>query len=161
MSSAGENTMKDINRRSFLKQSLLISTTSIAFCEALLAKAEWSAADFAPGSFDVTIKQLTKGKPIVDSDNIDLSIPEIAENGALVPLTVTTSLKDVKSIAIVIEQNPVPLAIQAILLPELEAFLSARIKIASSSFVFAIVEGEKVCYSVKKKVKVTIGGCGG
>jgi sulfur-oxidizing protein SoxY len=46
-------------------------------------------------------------------------------------------------------------------MPELETFISARLKMASSSFVFAIVESEKVCYSVKKKVKVTISGCGG
>jgi sulfur-oxidizing protein SoxY len=107
------------------------------------------------------MKQLLNGKPIVETDKIDLNIPEIAENGALVPVTVTSSLKDIQSISIIVEQNPVPLAIQATLMPELESLLSARLKIASSSFVFAIAEGEKVCYSVKKKVKVTIGGCGG
>jgi sulfur-oxidizing protein SoxY len=107
------------------------------------------------------MKQLLNGKPIVETDKIDLNIPEIAENGAVVPVTVTSSLKDIKNISIVVEQNPVPLAIQAELMPELQPFISARLKIARSSFVFAIAEGEKVCHSVKKKVKVTIGGCGG
>jgi sulfur-oxidizing protein SoxY len=150
-----------INRRKFLKTTVAFSAAGIALLESSLVQAEWLAADFAPGSFDATMKQLLKGKPIVESDKVEINIPEIAENGALVPVTVSSSLKDIKKIAIVIEQNPVPLAIQAILMPELEPFMSARLKIASSSFVFAIAEGEKVCYSVKKKVKVTIGGCGG
>jgi sulfur-oxidizing protein SoxY len=150
-----------INRRKFLKTTVAFSAAGIALLESSVVQAEWPAADFAPGSFDATMKQLLKGKPIVESDKVELNIPEIAENGALVPVTVTSSLKEIKNIAIVVEQNPVPLAIQAILLPELEPFMSARLKIASSSFVFAIAEGEKVCYSVKKKVKVTIGGCGG
>jgi sulfur-oxidizing protein SoxY len=150
-----------VNRRKFLKTLLAIGTAGIALLESTLANAEWVAADFAPGSFDVTMKQLLKGKPIIETDKIDLNIPEIAENGALVPVSVTTSLKGIQSIAILVEQNPVPLAIQVELMPELEPFMSARLKIASTSFVFALVETEKMCYSVKKKVKVTIGGCGG
>lgn len=150
-----------IDRRKFLKTSFAIGAVGMGLIESSIANAEWLAADFAPGSFDTAMKQLLKGKPIVETDKIDLNIPEIAENGALVPVTVTSSLKDIQSIAIVVEQNPVPLAIQAVLMPELGPSLSARLKIASTSFVFAIVEGEKVCYSIKKKVKVTIGGCGG
>lgn len=150
-----------VNRRKFLKTSLVFGTTGIILLELRLAQAEWVSADFAPGSFDATMKQLLKGKTIVETDKINLNIPEIAENGALVPVTVTSSIKDIQSIAIVVEQNPVPLAIQAQLMPELETFLSARLKIASTSFVFALAETEKEFFSVKKKVKVTIGGCGG
>lgn len=150
-----------VNRRKFLKTSVAFGVISIALLESSAATAEWLADDFAQGPFDATMKQLLKGKPIVETDKIQLNIPEIAENGALVPITFSTSLKNILNIAIVVEQNPVPLAIQAILLPELEPFMSARLKIASSSFVYAIAEGEKVCYSIKKKVKVTIGGCGG
>ncbi len=149
------------NRRKFLKTSLVLGTAGIGLLETGFANAEWNAADFAPNPFDAAMKQLLKGKLIVETDKIDLNIPEIAENGALVPVTVTSSLKDIQSIAIVVEQNPVPLAIQAELMPELDPFISARLKLASTSFVYAIAETEKVCYSVKKKVKVTIGGCGG
>lgn len=149
------------SRRKFLITTIAFSAAGIALFKSSLANAEWLSADFEPGSFDATMKQLLKGKPIVETDKIDLNIPEIAENGALVPITVTGSLKDIKNLAIVVEQNPIPLAIEAVLMPELEPFLSARLKLASTSFVFAIAETEKVCYSVKKKVKVTIGGCGG
>lgn len=150
-----------LNRRNFLKTSLVLSASGIGLLESQAASAEWSATRFAEAGFDQTLKQVLNGKPIVESDKINLDIPEIAENGALVPLTVTSTLDDIKTISIIVEQNPVPLIIQAQLMPELETFMSARLKIANSSFVFAIAEGEKVCYSVKKKVKVTIGGCGG
>jgi sulfur-oxidizing protein SoxY len=149
------------NRRKFLTTWLAIGTAGIIVLESSLANAKWNAADFQSNPFDEAMKQLLKGKPISESDKIDLTIPEIAENGALVPVTVTTNLTDIQNIAIVVEQNPVPLTIQAVLMPELEPFLSARLKIANTSYVFALVETEKICYSVKKKVKVTIGGCGG
>ncbi len=81
-----------IKRRNFLKFSLVFSTTGLALLETKLSKADWHVADFAPGSFDAAMKQLLKGKPIVNTDKIDLNIPEIAENGALVPVTVTSQL---------------------------------------------------------------------
>jgi sulfur-oxidizing protein SoxY len=150
-----------VNRRKFLKTSVTLSVASLNLFESQSAKAEWLAADFTPGSFDATMKQLLNGKPIVETDKIDLTIPEIAENGALVPVTVSSNLRDIRRIALVVEQNPVPLAIETELMPELELFMSARLKLASTSFVFALAEADKVCYSAKKKVKVTIGGCGG
>ncbi len=140
---------------------MVLSAAGIGLLESQTTSAEWSAARFAESGFDQALKQVLNGKPIVETDKINLEIPEIAENGALVPFTVSTTLNDIKAISIIVEQNPVPLVIQAQLMPELETFMSARLKIANSSFVFAIAEGEKVCYSVKKKVKVTIGGCGG
>jgi sulfur-oxidizing protein SoxY len=150
-----------VNRRKFIKSTLVLTTAGMALLDSFATNAQWNAADFEPNPFDAAMKQLLNGKPIVETDKIELNIPEIAENGALVPVTVSSSLEGIQNIAIVVEQNPVPLAIQAQLMPELEPFMSARLKLASTSFVFAIVEGEKVCYSVKKKVKVTIGGCGG
>jgi sulfur-oxidizing protein SoxY len=150
-----------INRRKFLQTSIALSAAGASLLKTSVVNAEWLAADFSPNSFDLAMKQLLKGKAIVETDKIDLNIPEIAENGALVPVTVSSSLKNIQSIALVVEQNPVPLAIRAELMPELEPFLSARLKIADTSFVFALAETEKVYFSVKKKVKVTIGGCGG
>jgi sulfur-oxidizing protein SoxY len=150
-----------VNRRKFIKTTILLTTAGITLFDSTATSAQWNAADFAPNPFDAAMKQLLNGKPIVETDKIELNIPEIAENGALVPATVTSSLEGIQNIAIVVEQNPVPLTIQAELMPELAPFISARLKLASTSFVYAIAETEKVCYSVKKKVKVTIGGCGG
>ncbi len=150
-----------MNRRNFLKSSLIMPAASAGMLSFKVAKADWPATPFSESGLDQTLKLIANGKPIVESDKINLDIPEIAENGALVPFTVTSSLSDVRSISIVVEQNPVPLIIQTQFTPDLELFMSARLKIANSSFVFAVAEGEKVCYSVKKIVKVTIGGCGG
>jgi sulfur-oxidizing protein SoxY len=149
------------NRRKFLKTTVALSAIGFALLQSRQAFSAWQAANFAPDTFDTTMKQLFKGKPIVDSDDINLNIPEIAENGALVPVTVSTNQKDIRNIAILVEQNPVPLIIQIQLTPEIEPTLSARLKLASTSFVYAIAEGENVCYSARKNVKVTIGGCGG
>ena len=150
-----------VNRRQFLKTTLALGATGIALLESPAANSEWLAADFASGSFDATMKQLLKGKPIVETDKIELTIPEIAENGALVPVTVTSSINDIRRISLVVEKNPVPLIIQADLMPELETFMSARLKLAETSFVHALAETNTTCYRTKKLVKVTIGGCGG
>lgn len=144
-----------------MKTSIAVSATGLSLFESQGVYADWSATRFAETGFDQTLKLIANGKPIVETDKISLEIPEIAENGAFVPFTVTSSLDDIQLISIIVEQNPVPLVIQAQLTPELETFMSGRLKIANSSFVFAIAEGEKACYSAKKKVKVTIGGCGG
>jgi sulfur-oxidizing protein SoxY len=151
----------NIKRRKFLKTTIALSTVGMGLLGPQTSQAAWLAPDFAPGPFDATMKQFLKGKPVVETDKINLIIPEIAENGALVPVTISTSLENVQSIAIIVEQNPVPLVIKSELMPELVPFMSARLKIANTSFVLALVETEKACYSVKKKVKVTIGGCGG
>ena len=150
-----------LNRRNFLKTSMALSASGLGFFKSRLVLADWPAVRFAQVSFDQSLKQVLNGKPIVETDKISLDIPEIAENGALVPFTVSSTLEGLHIISIIVEQNPVPLVIQTQLMPELETFMSARLKIAGSSFVYAIAEGENVCYSVKKKVKVTIGGCGG
>lgn len=150
-----------MNRRKFLKQGLIIGTAGIAVTQAPAAGAEWLAANFAPGLVDATLKQLLKGKAISESGKIELIIPEIAENGALVPVTVSANMEKVLSLALVVEKNPVPLALHAELTPELMPFLSARLKMASTCFVYALAETENQWFSAKKLVKVTIGGCGG
>lgn len=149
------------NRRNFLKTSLALGATLASLLDTNLVNADWNATDFAPGSLDATLKQLLNGKPLVATDKIELNIPEIAENGAVVPITVSTRLPDIQRISIVAEKNPVPLAIQSELLPELEPFMSARLKLASTGFVYALAETDKTIFSIKKLVKVTIGGCGG
>lgn len=150
-----------MNRRQFIKQGITLSTAGIAILQTPVTPAEWLAADFAPGSVDATFKQLLRGKPVVATDKLELNIPEIAENGALVPVTVSTGLDNIISLALVVEKNPVPLALHAEFSPELLPFLSARLKMASTCFVYALAETEKEWLSAKKLVKVTIGGCGG
>jgi sulfur-oxidizing protein SoxY len=88
-------------------------------------------------------------------------VPEIAENGAVVPVTISTTLENVESISIVVRNNPRPLAasfeIPAGTLPD----VSSRIKMGETSDVIAVVRTNTGIYSTSKQVKVTIGGCGG
>ena len=88
-------------------------------------------------------------------------MPEIAENGAVVPVTIKTDLEDVSSISILVDENPTPLSATFDLTPAVEANISARIKMGQSSNVRAVVKAGDKVYFTTKEVKVTIGGCGG
>ena len=101
------------------------------------------------------------GKTAEPSDKVKLDAPEIAENGAVVPITVSSTLADVTSISVLVAENPNALAasyrIPAGTLPS----VASRIKMAKTTNVIAIVEAGGKLYSTAKEVKVTVGGCGG
>jgi sulfur-oxidizing protein SoxY len=101
------------------------------------------------------------GKTAEPSDKVKLDAPEIAENGAVVPISVTSTLADVTSISILVSENPNALAasykIPAGTLPS----VANRLKMAKTTNVIAIVEAGGKLYSANKEVKVTVGGCGG
>ncbi len=105
--------------------------------------------------------RLLYGRKAEPSDQIKLDAPEIAENGAVVPISVTTSLAEVTSIAFVIPENPNVLAayyrIPSGTLPN----IANRLKMAKTSNVIVIVEAGGKLYSAAREVKVTVGGCGG
>jgi sulfur-oxidizing protein SoxY len=92
---------------------------------------------------------------------IKIKAPDIAENGAVVPVSVSADMGDVESITIVTEKNQNPLtasfALSAAAIPD----ISTRIKMGKTSNVMAIVKSGGKLYSTGKEVKVTIGGCGG
>jgi sulfur-oxidizing protein SoxY len=101
------------------------------------------------------------GKTAEPSDKVKMDAPEIAENGAVVPISVNSTLADVTSIAILVAENPNALAasyqIPAGTLPS----VANRLKMAKTTNVIAIVEAGGKLYSASKEVKVTVGGCGG
>ena len=120
-----------------------------------------NAPAFKATAADKAIQALFKGKPVTESDKVMLKVPDIAENGAVVPVTVKTKLTGVKSISLIVVENPTPLSASFKLMPGVEAEISARIKMGQSSDVIAAVETDNGVYTTKKNVKVTIGGCGG
>jgi sulfur-oxidizing protein SoxY len=101
------------------------------------------------------------GKTAEPSDKVKMDAPEIAENGAVVPISVSSTLPDVTSISILVAENPNALAasyrIPAGTLPS----VASRLKMAKTTNVIAIVEAGGKLYSTTKEVKVTVGGCGG
>ena len=101
------------------------------------------------------------GDTPTDSSRVAMKIPDIAENGAVVPVTVSTDLENVESISVIVANNPNPLAASFDFGPRSLPKISARIKMGESSIVRAVVKADGKLYSTAKEVKVTIGGCGG
>ncbi|HMM67423.1 MAG TPA: thiosulfate oxidation carrier protein SoxY [Dokdonella sp.] len=115
---------------------------------------------FEAMTLDDVVKQLG-GEKAEASAEIDLKAPEIAENGAVVPIEITSKLPGTKMIAIVSEKNPHALS-AAFQIPEgTEPFVSTRVKVAETSKVFALVQTDKGFFYTDHLVKVTLGGCGG
>lgn len=105
--------------------------------------------------------QALYGKSAEASDEVKLDAPEIAENGAVVPISVTTTLNDVTSIAFLVSGNPNALAASYAIAHGTLPSISNRLKMQKTSNVIAIVEAGGRLYSATREVKVTVGGCGG
>jgi len=101
------------------------------------------------------------GKTAEASDKVKLDAPEIAENGAVVPVSVTTTLADVTSISFLVSENPVVLVASYRIPAGTMPVVANRIKMAKTSNVIVVVEAGGKVYSATKEVKVTVGGCGG
>jgi len=101
------------------------------------------------------------GKAAEASDKVKLDAPEIAENGAVVPVSVSTTLADVTSIAFIVSENPVALVASYKIPAGTVPAVANRIKMAKTSNVIVLVEAGGKLYSAAKEVKVTVGGCGG
>jgi sulfur-oxidizing protein SoxY len=126
-----------------------------------VACAAWSKAAFEAKSIDDVLKALGGAKP-VESKDITLTAPDIAENGAVVPIAASTSLPDVRQIAFLVEKNPTTLAGTFEFTDAVETSVATRVKMAETSHVYAIaLTGDGRALYAKKEVKVTLGGCGG
>ena len=101
------------------------------------------------------------GKTPEASDKVKMDAPEIAENGAVVPVSVTTALADVTSISFLVSENPVALIASYKIPAGTVPAIANRIKMAKTSNVIVVVEAGGKLYSATKEVKVTVGGCGG
>ena len=129
-----------------------------AFPKTLLAAA-WPKEAFLSTDRRQALNALLGTDETVLSHQISLKLPEIAENGAVVPVTIKTSLENVESISIVVQHNPRPLVATFELMSRALPEVSSRIKMAQTSRVTAVVKTDTGIYSTSKDVKVTIGGC--
>jgi sulfur-oxidizing protein SoxY len=96
-----------------------------------------------------------------DSKDIVIKAPDIAENGAVVPVEITSGIAGTTAIAIIAEKNNTPLVADFDLMGGTQPFISTRIKMGATSLVRAVVTAGGKTYTATKEVKVTIGGCGG
>ncbi len=125
-----------------------------------VALAAWNKDAFSAEKQDAAMNALY-GSAASESADVVLNAPDIAENGAVVPVTVSTKLANVESLAIFIEKNPNPLAAEFMVPAGTDAEVSTRVRIGQTSNVTAVVKAGGKTLSATKEVKVTIGGCGG
>ena len=99
---------------------------------------------------------------MTESKDVSITAPDIAENGAVVPVSVATTASGVKSLLIMVEKNPSPLTTLFNITDSIEPAISARVKMGQTSDVYAVaVLNDGKLLFAKKEVKVTLGGCGG
>jgi sulfur-oxidizing protein SoxY len=123
--------------------------------------AQYNTAAFDAKTMADLMKSLGAGAP-VESKDVTITGPDIAENGAVVPVGATTALPGVKRLLLLVEKNPSMLSAMFDVSDAVEANFSTRVKMGQSSNVFAVamMADGKVLYAAKE-VKVTLGGCGG
>ena len=149
-------------RRQTLKQSAvvagLLAGTGL-FPQYALA---FNKAAFDAKSLNDALKALgASGAPAADA-GVTLTAPDIAENGAVVPLAVASSLAGVKQLELLVEKNPNALVAVFNVSPEVDASFATRAKMGETSDVYAVaITGDGKAHFAKKEVKVTLGGCGG
>ena len=122
------------------------------------------AADRNTAAFEATstagaMKALSMPAP-VDSKDIELKAPDIAENGAVVPLEITSNIPGTESITVFIDKNPFPYVGTFDVSKGAMPFIALRVKMAESSNIRAVVQAAGKTFATAKEVKVTIGGCG-
>ena len=153
------------SRRNLLKSSGGFTVLALAASAGLLtsspvAAEEWNKAAFDTKSLQDTVKAFG-GAAAVESKDIAITSPDIAENGAVVPVSVTSKLGKTESIAILVEKNPNALSASFDIPGGTEPFVSTRVKMGQTSNVYALVKADGKYFFAFKEIKVTLGGCGG
>jgi len=155
----------NIKRRMLLKGSVAAGTLGLAAGTGLLIPravvAAWNEAAFKAESVDDALNAALGDSNRAASDAIKIRAADIAENGAVVPVSISTDMQDVESITLLAEGNNSPLVATFALGEGAQANVSTRIKMAETSDVIAVVKSNGNLHSARKSIKVTIGGCGG
>jgi sulfur-oxidizing protein SoxY len=153
-----------MNRRTLLKQSLGVAALGVAASAGLLtpvrALAAYPKAAFEAKDNAGALSAAVGSGEFSESGDIKIKAPDIAENGAVVPVTVSTGMSNVESITLLSEANNSPM-VGTFNVSGAEPFISTRIKMGKTGNVVAVVKSGGALYGAKKEVKVTIGGCGG
>jgi sulfur-oxidizing protein SoxY len=148
-------------RRTFLK---LAGATALAAAGALryghAIAAAWNKAGFESKATADVLKSLGAAGA-ASSKDIAISAPDIAENGAQVPVTVGSKIPNTQSISIVADKNPFPLIGTFDLANGADGYVSTKVKMGQTSNVIAIVKADGKFFTASREIKVTIGGCGG
>jgi sulfur-oxidizing protein SoxY len=154
----------NIMRRSFLKLASSIGALAIVGAAGLLRSVETWAATWNKSGFEskavTDVLNSLGATGASESKDIVITAPEIAENGAVVPVAVFSKIPNTQQISIVAEKNPFPLAATFDVAGGGEGYVSTRLKMGQTSDVWAVVKAGGRYYVAKKEVKITVGGCG-
>lgn len=157
--------MTNMKRRTLLKGTLAAGAVGMAIGTGLLTPravlAAWPKDAFDAKSVDAAVSSMFGSAQLEGNDKIQIKVPDIAENGAVVPVSVEVEMTGVEAISILAEKNASPLASSYTLGANTDPFVATRIKLGKTSSVIAVVKAGGKLYSTGKEVKVTIGGCGG
>lgn len=157
----------DSGRRRVLKGTSGAAVLGLAMAaglikpEAAWAQQAWNKAAFDTKSLADAVKALGGTQPVESKDIQFVNTPDIAENGAVVPFTISSKIPKTESIALLIEKNPNILTANFAIPEGTEAWVNTRAKMGQSSNVIALVKADGKYYYASKEVKVTLGGCGG
>lgn len=147
-------------RRTLLRYGGALSALAAAGAlKATHALAAWNKNGFESKAVTEVMKSLG-ATGAADSAQIVITAPDIAENGAVVPIEVTSRIPNTQSISIIAEKNPFPLAATAEFANGAEPWAYVRIKMGQTSNVRAVVKADGKYFTAVKEVKITIGGCG-
>ena len=151
-----------LNRRAMLTRSAQVAALlATAGLLPQAAHAAYDAAAFEAKSMSELMKALGTSAP-VESKDVTITGPDIAENGAVVPVGVATTLPGVKKLLVLVEKNPSVLSAMFDVSDAVDASFSTRVKMGQSSNVYAVaLMGDGKVLFAQKEVKVTLGGCGG
>jgi len=121
---------------------------------------QWNKAAFDTKSLNDTVKAMG-GTTATESKDIQINSPDIAENGAVVPFTISSKIPKTEQVALLVEKNPNALAASFSIPAGTEAWVNTRVKMGQTSNIIALVKADGKFYYTTKEVKVTLGGCGG
>ncbi|HZM44597.1 MAG TPA: thiosulfate oxidation carrier protein SoxY [Burkholderiales bacterium] len=151
-------------RRSFLRLATGAGAVAAAAIAGLTRTgAAWAQGWNKPAFESKAVADVLKSlgaSGAAESKDIVITAPDIAENGAVVPVEVTSRIPGTQAIAIIAEKNPFPLAAAVELANSSEPYTYVRIKMGETSNVRAVVKAGGRFYTAVKEVKVTVGGCG-
>ena len=150
-----------ISRRAWLRWSVILSAA------AALPGRVWSAVIRPEAAFDATALDqalMALGETPTRHAGVIFTTPDIAENGAVVPIRVEvdqTVLPNVSKVSVLVEMNPNPLAAVFDIAPGTEVYIETRVKVAQTGNLYAVVESDGQLFMASRETKVTLGGCGG
>ncbi len=137
----------------------MLATLSLLLLRPISLFAAWPKKLFSHQRHQSTLSELLQGEPLIASDQVNLKIPPISQNGVEVPVSIKTTLQQVERIIVIVENNPNPMVAEYLFSASTIAYIATRIKMNATSPVHAIVKAGGKYYGTTETVTIKRGGC--